>query len=437
MSQNNSDHVYLNIAIPHNDALSVNGSPTLATFTNNYSQPIISNPLEYEMSIVRFSLPGGDLPIQICPIQPYPNTDPNLTVYGVALSYGTYTTPVQYLEYVPNNTLTIPPAPAAGEGVVRNQYVRYYQIFSYQQIVDMINAAYQAAFINLSANTTPPTGAVAPFMTFNSANDLFTMNAQSDSYGLSYNTGTVSASAGTVTGVGTTFTSAMVGGRLTFANGQSGIITAFTDATHITIDNTNTISSTTYSILYGIRVYMNTALQNLFDESFQKIFLGYNGGIDFEILIKNNENNSSTNANLPSGHQNVYLMVQEFPTLQNFNSLQSILFKTTLISVRNEIRPNIVNNQAGNTQNITNQSPIITDFELNLIQGFDFRSSIHYLPTAEYRITDLTSNSPISQINMDIYWTDNYGNEYQLMIPAHSVVTIKILFRKKKYRYLK
>lgn len=72
--------------------------------------------------------------------------------------------------------------------------------------------------------------------------------------GLNYSTGTVTAAAGSVTGSGTTFTRAMVGGIIHFATGASvtSYITDWVSATSLTISPTQTIgSATNYIIYYG------------------------------------------------------------------------------------------------------------------------------------------------------------------------------------------
>jgi len=71
-----------------------------------------------------------------------------------------------------------------------------------------------------------------------------------------YATGTASQSLTTVTGVGTTWTSAMVGSQLVFADGTSaGTITAFGSATSLTVSTSQTVTSQGYVISYtGLNV---------------------------------------------------------------------------------------------------------------------------------------------------------------------------------------
>ena len=74
-----------------------------------------------------------------------------------------------------------------------------------------------------------------------------------------YAAGTASQSTNTVTGSGTTFTSAMIGSQLVFANGVSaGTITALTNATHVTVSTSQTVTSQAYAISYtGLQVASN------------------------------------------------------------------------------------------------------------------------------------------------------------------------------------
>jgi hypothetical protein len=67
-----------------------------------------------------------------------------------------------------------------------------------------------------------------------------------------YSTGTASQSGSTVTGSGTSWTSAMVGSVLTFANGTSaGTITAVGGSTSLTVSTSQTVTSQVYTINYA------------------------------------------------------------------------------------------------------------------------------------------------------------------------------------------
>lgn len=63
-----------------------------------------------------------------------------------------------------------------------------------------------------------------------------------------HSAGTASQSGVTVTGVGSTFTSNMVGFTITFSTGETATITAYTSATSVDVGTSQTVSSTTYTI---------------------------------------------------------------------------------------------------------------------------------------------------------------------------------------------
>jgi hypothetical protein len=69
--------------------------------------------------------------------------------------------------------------------------------------------------------------------------------------GTAYNIGTASQSTTTITGVGTTFTTSMVGGIIVFANAVQAPITAFVSTTSLTSSVSQTVASQTYTIYYG------------------------------------------------------------------------------------------------------------------------------------------------------------------------------------------
>jgi hypothetical protein len=78
-----------------------------------------------------------------------------------------------------------------------------------------------------------------------------------------YNTGTASQLANTITGVGTTFTSAMVGMNLTFANDVSaGFILAVNSTTSLTVSTNQSIISQSYTI-YNYSVTNNSLTGNV------------------------------------------------------------------------------------------------------------------------------------------------------------------------------
>ena len=63
-----------------------------------------------------------------------------------------------------------------------------------------------------------------------------------------YSTGTASQSGTTITGTGTTFTSAMVGMTIVWATGETALITSFTSATSLSSSTSQTVADGGYVI---------------------------------------------------------------------------------------------------------------------------------------------------------------------------------------------
>lgn len=77
---------------------------------------------------------------------------------------------------------------------------------------------------------------------------------------LYYSTGTASQSTTTITGVGTTWTAAMVGMQFLFVTGESVTITAFVSTTSLTASVSQTVTSSAYRILTtGFTLNINPA----------------------------------------------------------------------------------------------------------------------------------------------------------------------------------
>src|SRR5579875_1333655 len=68
-----SDNVYYNVTIPQNLASTYNlpnptgGMPTPAQFLDVRDSPIVENPEDYYLSVIRFQVPGQEIPIGFWP----------------------------------------------------------------------------------------------------------------------------------------------------------------------------------------------------------------------------------------------------------------------------------------------------------------------------------------------------------------------------------
>lgn len=362
------DFTYYDVSIPHNDFIQNSGSPTPATFFQVRAEPLFNGkPSDYNMSIVRFTVPTQIIPIQIFPIRPAPNTNINLSAYSVTLKFGAFTEQV-YLIWNPED-LTAPVPPSTSVNFVNNRYWTYYALYSYQHFARMINAALATATTAIVADGAPATG--PPFLSYSGTTNLFTLYAPA-----------------------------------AFLN------TAATP----------------------IEIYINQALSTNFTNSMDFTRYGYADPLTFGADVRLNVFNKVTNSvTLAAPYGLSYIMEQEFNALANMAAFTSLIVTSSSLPVRSEwvSRQNVLGDPGVNTAIGNNSFKILADFEVLLENGLEVRKFVHYLPTAEYRRLSLETDNPITTIDIQLYWKDQFDNLYEVLIPAHDVVTIKILFEKK------
>lgn len=373
------DNTYYNVSIAHDDTVSVNGSPTEARYFEVRSTNLFEGPPDdYTMSVVRMKIPTSLIPIQIFPNNPEPSVpgDINESLYTLTLSWNGIDKQVP-LEWIPQinfppNDNRIPPSPDVG--INRKQYAVYYSLFSLQHFVDLINNAFIAAFDLIVLEGSPVTA--PPFMYYDTTTKLVSLFVPDD-----YET--------------------------------------------VPVD-----------------IYFNNFLIDNFGLSFDVVCETFTppppNGKDCKFVIKAKNLNFEP-IDVPSYGTSVYIKsTQEYNTLSDMTSFQSIVLASRSIPVRKEWisqqnirvalgRPSLPANNT--TQD--NFINILTDYEIDIVDGFEFRNNVIYNPTAEYRRATLLGNSPIRTIDIQVFWKDNFDNLYELLIPSHDVLTIKILFEKK------
>lgn len=354
-------------------------------FNETRTNPIIANSGEYYMSIVRFSLDTYNLPNFICQIQPQ-QADPNLSIYSVTLEYldalGVTTASTQeYVDWIPQNkNLPVPIPPSATSSGFQQNNTEYYYCYQFQYFLELINAALGDATASLIAATggavSPIVTAKQPVLTWDVTSSKAILQAQEDFYN------------------------------------QSNAA--------------------------RIKIYMNPPLFALFN-SFPSLNFGTKGvtlGRNHQILVADYQGINTillpTNVT-PPATQTVYTqMFQEFSTIDTWTPVASIVFTSnTLPIISNQLSsPLIFNNGQTSTGigNNANFAQVITDFQTNQQV---FKPNILYTPTAEYRRVDMTGNTPLTNIDINVYWRDKLGQLVPFLLASGATATIKFLFEKK------
>lgn len=369
MTDYSPDRKYYNISIANNENSS---TYTYAQYKENLNQQLITNPSDYYLTVLRFQIPTADIPILIPEIESWPNTDVNKTIYTVTLEYTsgityTATASVMYIPTVPP-TYSIPrPITAQDPNPMKNPS-DYYFVYNYRTFLDMVNNAFTTAYNDLLLQAGAlPPGSAAPYFTYNGTNYLMTLHAPA-----SYLTPVYTIP----------------------PPPQSG----------------------------QINIYMNYKLSTFFD-GIESIFNDYLSDKGIQILIKNYNGTNFDGTN--------YLMSQQYPSLNVWNVFKSVQIVSFFLPVESEIVP--IPTFAGiNSSNRTyNTASVVKDFVPFYENGPEFRTFINFRFNGAYELIDLKSNSPITTIDINVYWIDRYGNKYLLTIPYNQILTIKFCFIKK------
>jgi len=386
-----------------------------AYYRDDNTQPIIKNPSDYNMSIVRFTCPGSLLPIFIF----RPET------YYVFLSYKGVVSDkaageVEYINIRDNLPVTHP---------------LYYYVNDYNQFLTMVNRAYASAFTNLTAKAitagTPlPAGSYRPYFTFDSSANLIKLVVQEDSYLATdpyalwpdadcdaievwADVDLAKFLSGFQVLVRTSFSSTAVYGVATdvyqkfivASNGINNISSIYPDSA----SSDGWSSTVTYAI--GDVVF--------FQGNFYISLTNANtGNVPTSTL--------GTNWNSYYGY-NGLIMAQEYVALYTWNQPKFIVFVSTTLPIVPEQLPN----SNINTSQVANYRKIISDFSLATNIGSEIRSTLTYNPSAEFRRISLTSTEPLYSVDVKPYWVDADGVFYPLYINPGDQITVKILFEKK------
>lgn len=125
------------------------------------SQPIVDNASKFYLAVDRFRIPMTNVPIFVF--------NPVLNYYTVELVYNNVGSGPTPLAYIPNSLLPMTSA-------------YYYYVYSYNNVISMINNALSTAFTNLASLTTLPVGAVAPYFEIDHNTHIMSLLCQKNFY---------------------------------------------------------------------------------------------------------------------------------------------------------------------------------------------------------------------------------------------------------------
>jgi len=384
----NPDKIYYDIQITNVENSTT--APPVLYFNESRNTPFINVPEEYYMSIIRFTLDTPTLPIFIPTIQTSltlnPTQNPNQTIYSFQFSFnGVYQPEQTFIQWVPQSKYI--PAPAFisnGVFTIQDNSTGYYGCYSFEYFINIINVTIAQQFDAFKAyyatqpqsGTTPfPASAVAPIIAWDGSANIARMIFQES-----------------------------------FLN----------EATNPT----------------PVYFFMNSPLYNLFG-SLTATNYGYTltNGRNFQILVLSfggfNTYQYTNYLLAPPVTYNVIEVIQEYSTISAWSPISAIVFTSnTMPIVANQIsKPTIFleGGVLGSYGNNSNFAQIITDLVSDT--GF-YKPNLVYNPSAQYRLISMSGNSPLTNIDISVFWKDKFGQLNPFFLGSGSSATIKILFTK-------
>jgi hypothetical protein len=373
---------------------STDTAPAIFTFNDSRSNPFIQSPEKYDLSILRFNMDTGTLPLFIPSIEP-DQADPDLTIYSITLQgtdgvEGSETdlTPIRkFIKWSPQDeSASTPLAPSDLPSKVQDNTTGYYNCYSYNYFLFLVYQALREALTDVVADYTaesvalpvPETDIYPPLLVWNANEKTATLKAQQKAY-------------------------------------------------EVRVPN-------------RIKIFMNAPLFNLFN-SFPALYKGYGTpqsslGRNFQLSIVD-IGGSNTSSVFPSGigtNEGTYTaveMYQEYSTISEWSPISAIVFTSNTLPIEATQVSNpfsFVNGVPIQTGTNANEQRIITDIVSD--SGL-YRPSLTYVPSAEFRKVHLYGNSPLHNIDISIYYRLRNGELIPFRLSSGGSVSMKIGFLKK------
>ena len=105
---------------------------------------------------------------------------------------------------------------------------------------------------------------------------------------------------------------------------------------------------------------------------------------------------------------------QESSSVSIWNPVAGIVFTTSLLPIvaTQTSIPKIYNSTSASFKisGEPNISSIVSDFEISISPGNEYRDGTTYIPPGEYRLIDMYSSYNLNKIDLIVYWKDIFGN---------------------------
>lgn len=405
-------HVYYNVNI-------VNGSNApvdpVAELKESRAAPLIDNPADYYMSVVRFAISTQALPLHIVPVRvgltDNPTLDPNLTVYQVTLvdtvNNVTASVPVMWAPQVNNAKISEPREK-------QDISSAYYFCYSIEHMVKLVNQALRTAWATIRPNWPAYTSDWAgPQLSYDPRSNTFDFMAPLPD-------GVVPGSPSDI-----------------FGEQNPGLTAADSAPVQVWFNEKLAVLFPNFATFEPNQ--LDPALANL--ASRYRFFVSVRGDayIAHQAAVVPGQGLNFTYVQDPTnlGSQvQFYVMEQDYPNLNNWKALNTIVLQSASFPFRAEAitAPTAFGVSSSTDSTSSATFSILTDFQAPTDVGYEYRQGyVFYTPSGEYRLTDLMGEGGAMNAAFDlkVMWTDRYFNMHPLELPAGCNVQVKIMFRRK------
>ena len=432
------NHIYYNLQAYNNDTI---GSSTNVPvkFEETRTSTILANPSEYFLSIQRFSLDTPSLPVFIPEVETdpafNPTQDPNILVYQVSFYFnnGVSTAqPITYpIRYRNNFDPTVSPPPVLDVNAISD---RYYWVNQFQDFLDMINATMQERYAAAPTTLPPP-----PYFTVKEGN-IFQIYFPSQT-NAPPPTASYAPIYSQVTGFGQSGWSFCMNAPLynLFSSIRANYINSLNNLSLLFARLTSPKQTSGWYQIANRPVQIATNPLGVNVTNVNQL------GINNELAVSINDltwlGRIYDSTYFPTYTISSFeVITAPYSTAPLWNCVKSIIFTTALFPVTNELEglPIVQNSNQALDTDVQNNNflPVITDLEVPYVRGDESKPSIQYSPQGEYRLIDLQSNAPINNIEISVFWRDQYGTLHPFVLEPGCFSSLKILFRKKIFNLI-
>jgi hypothetical protein len=183
-----------------------------------------------------------------------------------------------------------------------------------------------------------------------------------------------------------------------------------------------------------IDVFFNTTLyESILSNGFKSTYNpAFGSNMEFKLEVINNFSLNTYTFLINNNPVEYITNISDYPISSLWCCVKELILTSSIPTVPNAISASRNIDGTFNSSSNSLSANILTTLEIAPIAGFEYKSIIEYLPTAQYRYMSLIGSGELNNININCLWRDKFNNFNQLNLNPLSCSSIKVLFELKK-----